>query len=131
MAYKENLITGQAYRVVVDQDPITDEFTYDRLSFWTSANDVEFSNHTTLEEVGNTFFYASNILNRGQTTVTISGNNITEDGMIDVYVPDEFCKVAPTSISREGNSVTLTFPVQSENMEVRVVCKQFSNITGQ
>ena len=49
MAYKENLITGQAYRVVVDQDPITEEFTYDRLSFWTSANDVEFSNHAPLE----------------------------------------------------------------------------------
>ena len=130
MAFKENIKTGQAYRVVVDQDPITEEFTYDRLSFWTMADDVEFRNGMSLEEVGTTFFYASGTLAAGQSSLTIEGDNITEDGLLDIYVPDEFCKVTPNTITREGHSVTLTFPVQKENMEVRVVCKQFENILG-
>ena len=130
MAYKENLVTGQAYRVLVEEDPINEENTYDRISFWTHAKDVEFSNHTRLDDISDTFYYAAAVLTAGSTSVTISGSNITLDGLMDIYVPDEFCKVTPNTISRSNGSVTITFPAQNQDMEVRVVCKSLSNINS-
>lgn len=131
MAFSENLKTGQAYRVMTDEDPITGTKTYDRLSFWTDARDVEFTNHTTLEEISDTFYYASAVLAAGNTSVTVSGDNISANGLVDIYVPDEFCKVTPNSIVRGDRSITITFPAQSEDMEVRVVCKSLSNINAE
>ena len=128
MAFNETLKTGQAYRVLTGQNELTGVNSYDRLSFWTSASDVEFSNHTTLEEVSGAFYYAEGTLIAGSTSVTITGTNITEDGLMDVYVPDAFCKVTPNTISRTAGSVTLTFPVQETDMPVRIVCKQFQDI---
>ena len=132
MSFIEIPKTGQAYRVLTAQDTINDINTYDKLSFWTAASDVEFDNHSTLQDMGGTFCYASGQLNKNSATVTITGNNITEDGLLDVYVPDEYCKLTPDSIERTAGSVTITFPYPrtqvEENIEVRVVCKDFRNI---
>lgn len=133
MAYRENLVTGQAYRVLVEQDSISEINTYDRLSFWTDASDVEFRNGSTLEDVSNTFFYAEGTLYHNTTEVTISGDNITSTGLVDIYVPDTYCKLSPNSIERNGHSITITFPSErvgydTVDIPVRVVCKNFTNI---
>lgn len=128
MAFDENIKTGQAYRVLVSTDQFTGKNTYDRISTWTAASDVEFSYNENLETYRNSFRYASAILQAGHSTVTISGENITDSGMIDIYAPDEYCDLAPTSIVRNGSSVTLTFPIQREDVEIRVVCNAFSNV---
>ena len=130
MAFDENIKTGQAYRVLVDTDPVTGKNTYDRISTWTAASDIEFSNNTILEAFVNSFRYAEGVLQAGRNSVTISGENITESGMLEIYVDDDYCDhdLAPTRIERSGNSVTLTFPVQGEDIPIRVVCNSFVNV---
>ena len=90
MAFDENIKTGQAYRVLVDTDPVTGKNTYDRISTWTAASDIEFSNNTILEAFVNSFRYAEGGLQAGRNSVTISGENITERGMLEIYVDDDF-----------------------------------------
>ena len=124
--YTENLKTGQAYRVLIGED-VEENHIYDRLSFWTAASDVEFADHTTLEDIRGTFFYTSGTLQARETEVTISGELITNDGLLDIYVPDEYCaKAVPSSVTRTTGTVVITFPPQEENMEVRVVCKNYT-----
>ena len=62
----------------------------------------------------------SSTLTAGNTTVAFSDASITTSSMFDVYVDDAFCGVAPTAISATTGSVTLTFPAQSTNMNVKV-----------
>lgn len=120
MAFQERIVKGQAYRVLVGVDSVTSQNIYEKTSFWTSADDVEFRNGKTLQ---NTFEYASGTLLAGETTVTITGNIITANGMLDIYVPNEFCRVHFEEITNQRDgSVTITFPVQTEDMEVRVLC---------
>ena len=126
MAFQENLKTGQAYRVLVDQDALTGINTYDRLSFWTSASDVQITETTTLQDVSGAFYYSSGVLAAGETTVVISDSNINEDALIDIYVPEDDCKVTPDTITTESGIVTITFPPQDHPMEVRIVCKNLS-----
>ena len=104
---------GGAYRVN------TGEGTWDEVSHWTHASDVTFDDNKTLE---NKYQYASDTLEAGETTVVIWSSLITADGMLDIYVPVEFCTVTPTAITQSNGMVTITFPAQSANMEVRVRC---------
>ena len=127
MAFRDNLKTGQAYRILVDQDPNGDN-VYDVISFMTSASDVVFPNGTDLAEVAD-FEYAEGTLPAGQTEITISGRNITMDGLLDIYVEDEHSKDTPSSISRtENGSVTLTFPPKDYPLTIRVTCKNYQNV---
>lgn len=60
-------------------------------------------------------------LNAGDTTVTISNAAITANSIIIPCVDEAFTGVAPTAQATAAGSVTLTFPVQSTNMPVKVV----------
>lgn len=129
MAFIDNYKTGQAYRVLVDQDE-NEQNVYDVLSFWTSASDVTFTNGTNLEEVSD-FSYAEAVLPANQEEITISGSNISMDGLLDIYVEDEFCHRTPKSVVRDApGSVTLTFDPINEPMTIRVTCKNYSNVNG-
>ena len=132
MAFIENIKKNGAYRVCVGVDPSTGQKIYDRISFTTAAEDVIFDDNKDLtekmEDVSETITalssYASATLTAGETTVTVTGDNITADGMLDIYVPIAFCKVTPESITNQiDGAVTLTFPEQESDMEVRVICK--------
>lgn len=122
MAFIENIKKGYAYRVLVGQDPTTSQNIYDRRSLWTHADDVSFADGTTLSARDS---YATGTLLAGSSTVTVVGSNITVNGMLDIYVPSEDCGVCVKKvISQVNGSVTLEFPVQDHNMEVRVFCKK-------
>lgn len=58
----------------------------------------------------------------GEATVTFTNSSITSNSTIDPYVDDAFTGVVPTAqvINENNHTVTLTFPVQSENMPVKV-----------
>lgn len=60
-------------------------------------------------------------LSAGNTTVTISNPAITANSIIIPCVDEAFTGVAPTAQATAAGSVTLTFPVQSTNMPVKVV----------
>ena len=126
--YTENLKTGQAYRVLTGQD-VEENNIYDRLSFWTSASDVEFNSGGNLEEISGTFFYTEGVLNAHESQVTISSSKITKNGLLDIYVPDDHCHVTPKEIHRDTEgSVTLVFSPQEEDMPIRVVCKNYYDV---
>ena len=111
-------VKGGAYRVKTSGEGASTD-TYDEVSLWSHADDVTFDDNKTLSSK---FAYASGTLTAGQTTLTITSPLITTDGMLDIYVPNAFCKVTPNTISQSNGTVTLTFPEQSSNMEVRVRC---------
>lgn len=58
-------------------------------------------------------------LTAGQTTVQFISQGMS-DKTIDVYVDPAFSDVVPTKTTVVGNVLTLTFPVQSTNMPVKV-----------
>ena len=118
MAEIVNHVSGKEYRVKTGTSGNND--VYDQLSFKTDGADVSFPNGRTLKQ--NYYDYASGTLTAGQTSLTITSNLITTDGMLEIYVPVEFCKVTPNTISQSNGTVTLTFPAQTSNMEVRVRC---------
>ena len=64
---------------------------------------------------------ASGTLTAGNTTVTISDASITANSIIIPCVDEAFTGVAPTAQATAAGSVTLTFPVQSTDMPVKVV----------
>lgn len=114
---------GGAYRVKTT-DGGSSADTYDEISLWTHASDVTFDDNKTL--VQKISGYDSGILPAGYHELTIWGNYIYEDGMIDIYVPDAYMKVLiPDVITRNGNSVGITFPASvslTEDVEIRVRC---------
>lgn len=113
---------GGAYRVKTGSQGNVD--FYDEISLWTHASDVTFDDNKTLVEKMSG--YASGTLVAGTHQVTIQDNIITPNGMLDIYVPDEYIKVLiPESISRGNYSVTITFAssVSLQNdVEIRVRC---------
>lgn len=111
-------VSGKEYRVKTGTSGSSD--TYDQLSFKTDSSDVSFPNGRTLKQ--NYYDYASGVLTAGQTSLIITSPLISTDGMLDIYVPVEFCKVTPNTIQQMNGQVVLTFPVQSSNMEVRIRC---------
>ena len=123
--FTDHTKTGQAYRILVGEDS-EENHIYDLISFWTAASDVEFSSGGNLEEVGGTFYYTEGVLPVGETQIEISSDKITKDGLLDIYVEDEFCHVTPRTVSRPvENKVILTFPPQTKEMRIRVVCKNY------
>ena len=58
----------------------------------------------------------SDILEAGETTLTLTNSHITSNSMLDWY-----CKVNPTSITVSSGQIVLTFDEQEEDMEVKVV----------
>ena len=127
--FLEDKVYGQAYRVLTGVDQATNKNHYDKLSFWTDARDVEVDSETGqtlydyIQESGGGNKYASGTLQAGQSSVTIQSSLIKADSMLDIYVPIANSTVSYTSITDQVNgSVTIGFPPQSTNMEVRVVC---------
>lgn len=60
-------------------------------------------------------------LDAGETTITISNAAITSNSIIIPCVDEAFIGVAPTAQVTALGSVTLTFPVQSTDMPMKVV----------
>ena len=56
-------------------------------------------------------------LTAGQTSVTVSDSSINSNSMIDVY---NDLGVWYTSMTQSGTSVTITFPVQTSNLSIKV-----------
>ena len=58
----------------------------------------------------------------GEATVTFTNSSVTSNSTIDPYVDDAFTGVVPTGqvIDENDHTVTLTFPVQSVNIPVKV-----------
>ena len=57
-------------------------------------------------------------LTAGQTSITLSHGNITEDSTFDFYT--SIFGVNPTAVSVSSGSITLTFEAQQTNMNVKV-----------
>lgn len=113
---------GGAYRVKTGTQGNVD--LYDEISLWTHASDVTFDDNKTLvEKISG---YASGSLQAGTNQVTIQDNIITPNGMLDIYVPDEYIRVLiPEAITRSNNSVTITFASSvslQTNVPIRVRC---------
>lgn len=66
------------------------------------------------------FVDVDGVLPAGSTTLTLSSNEITENSTIDVCVPPEFITVAPTAMTVDNGSVTMTFKPQQSNVPIRV-----------
>lgn len=113
---------GGAYRVKTSGEGASED-TYDEVSLWTHASDVTFDDNKSLvDKMG----YASGTLQAGQHALTITGNNIYADGMIDIYVPDQYMRTLVPEIVTHGNVwCTISFPSTvslSEDVEIRVRC---------
>ena len=114
MIYTENIVKNQAYRVNTGVD------SYDKISLWTHAEDVEMQDGV---ELADKFKFISGVLRAGSTTVTLRDDVITSDGHIEIYVPSEFIKVTPDEIIEQvDGSITIAFPVQTADMPVQIRC---------
>ena len=47
MSYEEKIVTGRKYRRILNMDPQT----WERISFWKKASDIEFSDGRNLQDV--------------------------------------------------------------------------------
>lgn len=131
MAFKENIKRGQAFRVLKDKDPVTGINIYDRVSFKTLASDVYFDNGKSITSV---FNYAEGFLAQGQTSITIQGANLTEKGLIDIYVPTEYMHMYPDVVRQYNGSIYLEFSSERNEeyvnrpggVTIKVVCNDMS-----
>lgn len=118
----DTLIYGQAYRVCTDAS--TESF--DKLSMWTDARDVDTNPSGNTVALNNQIAYIEGTLAANATTVRIpaSGTSslITADGMLDIYVPSDKSSLVPTTIDQNEGYVTLTFPAQLTATTIRVRC---------
>ena len=102
--------------------PTATNVTYDNTTSGLSATNAQ----SAIDELSTSVNTAlgtwlTGTLTAGQTTLTLSDTSITTDSIVDnVYVPDTFFGVNPTNISATTGSVTLTFPVQSSDLPVKV-----------
>ena len=140
-----NKIRGRSYRTLVDNTP--GSFVWNELSFWTHATDVEFNDGetaqakvgaihgiTTSTSVTSTGYaadatittnlnkrvnqYVSATLAAGSTTLTFTNTNFGNNTHFDLWT-SKF-DVAPTAMTLNGTTLTLTFPVQDVNVTVQV-----------
>lgn len=63
----------------------------------------------------------SDTLIAGNTSITLTDASILADSLIDVYT--NAYGVNPTNITSSVGTVTLTFPVQENNLGIRVVIR--------
>lgn len=98
--------------------PTATDVTYDNTTSGLSATNTQ----SAIDEIKSSLgVWLTGTLMAGQTTLVLSDTSITTDSIVDnVYVPDTFFGVNPTSISATTGSVTLTFPVQSSDLPVKV-----------
>lgn len=54
----------------------------------------------------------------GATTLTFTNSAITDDSLIDIYTDN--AEITPSAIAQSGNTLTLTFDVQEETVNVKV-----------
>lgn len=140
-----NKIKGRSYKVLVDNTP--GAFVWNQLSLWTSAEDVEFNDHqtaqaklgdingiTTSTSVQNTGYaadatvvanlykrvnqYVSATLEAGSTELEFTNSNFGNTTHFDVWT--NVYGVSPQEMSLAGTTLTLTFPVQENNVIVQV-----------
>ena len=83
------------------------------------APDSTWSSQKMVNEFGTTIITGT--LTAGQSSLTLTSSAITTSSMIDVYTDDY--KLSPTNVVAETGSVTLSFSVQSNDHEVKVVIK--------
>lgn len=140
-----NKIKGRGYKVLVDNTP--GAFVWNELSFWTSAEDVEFNDGktaqaklgdingiTTSTSVQNEGFaadatvvasiykrvnqYVSATLSAGSTELVFTNSNFGNTTHFDIWT--NVYGVSPTAMSLTNTTLTLTFPVQENNVIVQV-----------
>lgn len=117
----ENIVKGKKYRVLTDEK--NDE--WDRISFWTSSEDVECENGETLETRASKLqgVCLSAILAAGSTSITFTDSSITEDCFVDVYT--DIYGVNPEVIDTSvPGQLTLVFEEQANEMRVRIKIKE-------
>lgn len=136
-------VTGQRYRILVDSV----NKVWKELSFKNSASDVEFDDGMTAEEkVGNIkglttlkqsqTGYAldstaaaiaptvlSGTLYIGSTSLTFTNSAITSTAKINIY--SSKYGVNPKDAVVSGNTLTLTFDAQTDNINFRVEVSEF------
>lgn len=79
---------------------------------------ANYPNQTVLGAIGKII---TGTLVSGSTSLILSDASITADSIVeDVFVPDTYYGVNPTNILVATGSVTLTFPVQSNDLPVKV-----------
>lgn len=60
------------------------------------------------------------VLDTGETSITLTSDYITTDSVVDVFVDDDFDGVTYDSLVIANGSVTLTFPEQAADMPVMI-----------
>lgn len=60
------------------------------------------------------------VLDAGETSITLTSDYITTDSVVDVFVDDDFDGVTYDSLVVTNGSVTLTFPEQASDMPVMI-----------
>jgi hypothetical protein len=73
---------------------------------------------TDLYAMGNTVLTSTLIA--GQTTVTFIDDLIDGNALFDIYVPSEYADLAYSSLSVSSHTLTVTFPAQSSDVEVKL-----------
>lgn len=145
MASTINNVLHRDYKVLSDNTP--GAFVWNRLSFWTHASDVEFTDGETAQaKVGNIHGittstsvtatgyaadatvvtalnkrinqYVSATLAAGATTLTFTNSNFNSNTHFDPWC--SIFGVCPTDMSLSGTTLTLTFDAQSSAMVVEV-----------
>lgn len=113
----ENIVTGKKYRILVDEE----NDSWDRISFWTSAEDVECTDGENMETKMSKLqsVYLTDTLTAGNTSITFTNDAITEDCIIDLYT--DIYGVSPKTVDDSvTGQLALTFEAQEKDMRVRI-----------
>lgn len=113
----EHIVTGKKYRVLVDE--ANDE--WDRVSFWTSAQDIECANGENVEERTSALqgVWLTGTLAVGDTSITFADDSITEACFVEIYT--NIYGVSPEAVDTDtSGQLTLIFEEQEKDMRVCV-----------
>lgn len=117
----ENIVTGYKYRILTDEK----KDKWDRVSFWTSSNDVEYDNGETAEVRASKLqgVCITQTLSAGNTSITFSDDSITEDCFVDIYT--DVYGVNPELVDYSvAGQLTLTFDEQEQDVRVRIKVRE-------
>ncbi|MCM1102518.1 MAG: hypothetical protein NC409_00255 [Clostridium sp.] len=110
-------MTEKKYRILVDEE----NDSWDRVSFWTSADDVECTDGNTIEAKISKLqsIYLTDTLTAGNTSITFINDAITEDCIIDLYT--NVYGVSPKTVDDSvAGQLVLTFEEQEKDIRVRI-----------
>lgn len=113
----ENIVTGKKYRVLINEEQ--DE--WDRVSIWTSANDVECENGENIEErtLRLQGIWLTDTLTAGNTSISFTDDSITENCFVEIYT--NIYGVSPEVVDTNvSGQLTLVFEQQEKDMQVCV-----------